>query len=55
MPDLLSRKEEEKQAAMEAACGKQAHELYAEIGKLTTELGWLRKSWSVLKSISRKE
>jgi hypothetical protein len=43
MPELLSRKGEEKQAATEAAYEKQTHELYAEIGKLTTELGWLKK------------
>lgn len=43
MPELLSRKGEEKRAETEAAYEKQTHELYAEIGKLTTELGWLKK------------
>ena len=43
LPELLSRKGEEKRAATEASHEKQVHELYAEIGKLTTELGWLKK------------
>jgi putative transposase len=43
LPELLSRKGESKRAAEEAAREKQVHELYAEIGRLTTELGWLKK------------
>jgi transposase-like protein len=43
MPELLSRKGEEKRAATNGAHEKQVHELYAEIGKLTTQLTWLKK------------
>jgi putative transposase len=43
MPELLSRKGEEKRAATDAAHDKQVHELYAEIGKLTTQVTWLKK------------
>jgi len=32
-------------AAERAAHEKQVNGLYAEIGKLTTQLAWLRKSW----------
>lgn len=43
MAELLSRKGEEKRAATNGAHEKQVHELYAEIGKLTTQLAWLKK------------
>lgn len=43
LPELLSRKGEEKRSATDAAHDKQVHELYAEIGKLTTQLTWLKK------------
>jgi transposase-like protein len=43
LPELLSRKGEEKRAATGAAHEKEVHELYAEIGKLTTQLTWLKK------------
>jgi transposase-like protein len=43
LPELLSRKGEEKRAATKGAHEKQVHELYAEIGKLTTQLTWLKK------------
>lgn len=46
LPDMFSRQSEEKAAEQRAAHEQQVHELYAEIGKLTTELAWLKKiSW----------
>jgi putative transposase len=45
LPELLSRKGEEKRAATNGDHEKQVYELYAEIGKLTTQLTWLKKSW----------
>jgi putative transposase len=53
MPELLSRKGEEKRAATNGAHEKQVHELYAEIGKLTTQLTWLKKT-TVAKSDREK-
>ncbi len=43
LPGVFSRKGDEEQAAETAAHEKQIHELYAEIGRLTTELSWLKK------------
>jgi len=43
LPGVFSRKEEKSQAAKDAAHEKQVHELYAEIGKLSTQLAWLKK------------
>jgi len=43
LPELLSRKGEDKRAAQATTHEKQVHELYAEIGRLTTELAWLKK------------
>ena len=43
LPGVFSRKGDEEQVAQEAAHEKEVHELYAEIGRLTTELGWLKK------------
>ncbi len=45
LPEIFSRQGEEKAAEKEAAHEQQVHELYAEIGRLTTELGWLEKKW----------
>ena len=42
MPELLSRKGK-KEAAREANFEKERQALYAEIGRLTTELAWLKK------------
>jgi putative transposase len=47
LPEIFSRQGEEKAAEKEAAHEQQVQELYAEIGRLTTELGWLKKRWSV--------
>jgi transposase-like protein len=43
LPSLFSRQAELDQAAREAAHAHQVHELYAEIGKLSTQLAWLKK------------
>ena len=42
MPELLSRKGK-KESAREADFEKEREALYAEIGRLTTELAWPRK------------
>jgi len=42
MPELLSRKGK-KEAAREADFERERQALYAEIGRLTTELAWLKK------------
>jgi len=34
------------QAAKEVAWEKEREELYAEIGKLSTQLAWMKKMWS---------
>ena len=44
LPSLFSRQAELDQAAREAAHDQQVHELYAEIGKLSTQLAWLKKT-----------
>ena len=43
LPSLFSRQAELDQAAKDAAHAQQIHELYAEIGKLSTQLAWLKK------------
>ncbi len=42
MPELLSRKGK-KEAVREADFERERQALYAEIGRLTTELAWLKK------------
>jgi transposase-like protein len=44
LPSLFARASAQEQAAKEAAPEQQLHDLYAEIGKLTTQLTWLKKS-----------
>src|SRR5689334_25434665 len=44
LPSLFSRQAELDQAAREAAHDHHVHELYAEIGKLSTQLAWLKKT-----------
>lgn len=43
LPTLFAREGAEVQAAKDAAHEQQLQELYAEIGKLTTQLNWLKK------------
>lgn len=43
LPGLFSRKAEQDQAAKDAATEQQMNELYAEIGKLSTQLAWVKK------------
>lgn len=43
LPNLFSQEVAQGQAAKEAAHEQQLQELYAEIGKLTTQLTWLKK------------
>lgn len=43
LPGLFSNKAAQAQAAREAAHAQQLEELYAEIGRLTTQLAWLKK------------
>jgi len=43
LPELFSGEGAQQQAAKEAAHAQQLEELYAEIGKLTTQLRWLEK------------
>lgn len=43
LPGLFARKTEQEWAAKAAAYEKQLNELYAEIGRLTTQLAWLKK------------
>ena len=42
---LFSRSKETEWATKEAAHEREKQELYAEIGRLTTELTWLKKTW----------
>jgi transposase-like protein len=42
MPDLFSD-EQKAVAAVKGSYERQINELYAEIGRLTTQLGWLKK------------
>ncbi len=43
LPTLFSGQSAKEQAAREEAHAKQVHELYAQIGRLTTQLAWLKK------------
>lgn len=43
LPTLFSGQSAKEQAAREAAHAQKVHELYAQIGKLTTQLEWLGK------------
>jgi transposase-like protein len=43
LPSLFSGQAAQDQAAKDAAHAQQLEELYAEIGKLTTQLNWLKK------------
>jgi len=43
LPSLFANEAVQEQAAKEAAHEQQLQELYAEIGKLTTQLNWLKK------------
>ncbi len=51
LPGIFSEQSAQEQAAKEVAWEKEREELYAEIGKLTTQLSWLKKkSGRVLES-----
>ena len=43
LPSLFSGQAAQDQAALQTAHEQQVHDLYAQIGKLTTQLGWLGK------------
>jgi transposase-like protein len=43
LPTLFSSQSAKEQAEREAAHAQKVHELYAQIGKLTTQLEWLGK------------
>ncbi len=43
LPRLFSGQSAQEQAAKKAAHAQQLEELYAEIGKLTTQLTWIKK------------
>ena len=43
LPSLFSGQVAQDQAALQAAHEQQVHDLYAQIGKLTTQLAWLEK------------
>lgn len=43
LPTIFSGRGAKEQAAREEAHAKQVHELYAQIGRLTTQLAWLKK------------
>jgi transposase-like protein len=43
LPGVFSHQRERDQAAKDAAHAQQLHELSAEIGKLSTQLAWLKK------------
>src|SRR5215203_5987230 len=43
LSSLFSDQSAKEQAAREEAHSKQVHDLYAQIGKLTTQLEWLKK------------
>lgn len=43
LPGLFSRKQETDIRALQAEHEAEKHELYAEIGKLSTQLAWLKK------------
>ena len=48
LPTLFSGQSAKEQAAREAAHAQKIYELYAQIGKLTTQLEWLGKKAGVL-------
>ncbi len=43
LPSLFAQEGAQEQAAKDAAHEQQLQELYAEIGKLTTQVNWLKK------------
>jgi transposase-like protein len=43
LPTLFSGQSAKEQAAKDASHAQQVHELYAQIGKLSTQLAWLKK------------
>lgn len=43
LPSLFSGQDALAQAAKDAAHAQEVHELYAQIGELTTQLAWLKK------------
>ncbi len=43
LPNLFSGQAAQDQVAMQVAHEQQVHDLYAQIGKLTTQLAWLEK------------
>jgi transposase-like protein len=43
LPRLFSGQAAQDHAALQAAHEQQVHDLYAQIGKLTTQLAWLEK------------
>ena len=45
MPSLSSGQAVQELAAREAAHGAELERLYAEIGRLTTELAWLKEKY----------
>ncbi len=45
LPGLFSDQKVQAQAAREAERQQKEPALYAEIGRLTTQLAWLKKSW----------
>ena len=46
LPSLFSGQTAQEQAAREAAHAQQLEELYAEIGRLSTQLAWLKRKAS---------
>ena len=42
---MIFEKENSELAAVRVAQGKQLNELYAEIGRLTTQVAWLKTMW----------
>ena len=43
LPTLFSGQSAKEQATKDASHAQQVHELYAQIGKLSTQLAWLKK------------
>jgi transposase-like protein len=48
LPTLFSGQSAKEQAEKEAAHAQKVHELYAQIGKLTTQLEWLGKKAGIV-------
>lgn len=48
LPSIFSNQSAREQAAKEAAQERQVQRLYAQIGKLTTQLEWLKKKVGLL-------